>query len=191
MTAAGHRPKHGDDVGLAIWAGIGSSFWPLCRLWCRPRVGAEEGPKDASMSGAGLVSVSSASSIAERQASLPEGIAEHLHRIRPHAMQSHDLGLLDLGEMLKPGVAGPDQRPPRRDGQLGQVRLFSPYATVVRDRDRAGLPIDGFDAQIASICRTHGAGLATRNNSKDFRDTGVGVIDPWQPDPHAPTDPDP
>ncbi len=65
------------------------------------------------------------------------------------------------------------------------------YATVVSDRDRAGLPIDGFDAQIASICRTHGAGLATRNNSKDFRDTGVGVIDPWQPDPHAPTDPDP
>jgi len=65
------------------------------------------------------------------------------------------------------------------------------YATVVSDRDRAGLPIDGFDAQIASICRTHGAGLATSNNSKDFRDTGVGVIDPWQPDPHAPTDPDP
>ena len=45
------------------------------------------------------------------------------------------------------------------------------YATVVSDRDRAGLPIDGFDAQIASICRTHGAALATRNNSKDFRDT--------------------
>jgi predicted nucleic acid-binding protein len=46
------------------------------------------------------------------------------------------------------------------------------------------------EKQIASICRTHRAALATRNNSEDFRDTGVGVIDPWQPDPHAPTDPD-
>lgn len=63
------------------------------------------------------------------------------------------------------------------------------YATIVSDRDRAGLPIDGFDAQIASICRVHRAALATRN-SKDFRDTGIDVIDPWQPDPDVPTDPD-
>jgi predicted nucleic acid-binding protein len=52
-------------------------------------------------------------------------------------------------------------------------------------RDRAGPPIDGFDAQIASICRVHRAGLATRN-TKDFQDTGIDVIDPWQPDQHAP-----
>jgi predicted nucleic acid-binding protein len=63
------------------------------------------------------------------------------------------------------------------------------YATIVSDRDRAGLPIDGFDAQIASICRVHRAAMATRN-SKDFQDTGVDVIDPWQPDPDVPTDPD-
>jgi hypothetical protein len=63
------------------------------------------------------------------------------------------------------------------------------YARIVSDRDRAGLPIDGFDAQIASICRAHRAALATRN-SKDFQDTGIEVIDPWQPVPHAPTDPD-
>jgi predicted nucleic acid-binding protein len=55
------------------------------------------------------------------------------------------------------------------------------YAITVSDRDRAGLPIDGFDAQIASICRTHQAVLATRN-AKDFRSTGIAVIDPWQPD---------
>ncbi|HYY88056.1 MAG TPA: type II toxin-antitoxin system VapC family toxin [Chloroflexota bacterium] len=61
------------------------------------------------------------------------------------------------------------------------------YATIVSDRDRAGRPIDGFDAQIASICRAHRAALATRN-AKDFQDTGIDVIDPWQPDPHAPTD---
>jgi predicted nucleic acid-binding protein len=53
------------------------------------------------------------------------------------------------------------------------------YPMIVTRRDRAGLPIDGFDAQIASICRTHDAALATRN-LKDFDDTGIDVIDPWQ-----------
>jgi len=53
------------------------------------------------------------------------------------------------------------------------------YATIVARRDRLGLPIDGFDAQIAAICRTRGAALATRN-AKDFRETGTDVIDPWQ-----------
>ena len=53
------------------------------------------------------------------------------------------------------------------------------YATIVARRDRLGLPIDGFDAHIAAICRTCGAALATRN-AKDFRETGIDVIDPWQ-----------
>lgn len=53
------------------------------------------------------------------------------------------------------------------------------YATIVARRDRLCLPIDGFDAQIAAICRTRGAALATRN-AKDFRETGIDVIDPWQ-----------
>lgn len=53
------------------------------------------------------------------------------------------------------------------------------YAVVVGRRDRTGTPIDGFDAQIASICRVHGATLATRN-LKDFHDTGIGVVDPWR-----------
>jgi hypothetical protein len=39
--------------------------------------------------------------------------------------------------------------------------------------------IDGFDGQIAAICRTHGAALATRD-VKDFEETGIDVIDPWQ-----------
>jgi predicted nucleic acid-binding protein len=55
------------------------------------------------------------------------------------------------------------------------------YADVVANRERAGNPIDGFDAQIASVCRVHRARLATRN-VKDFRDTGVEAIDPWQDD---------
>ena len=53
------------------------------------------------------------------------------------------------------------------------------YAAIVASRERAGRPIDGFDAQIASICRTLNAGLATRN-VRDFADTGIDVIDPWQ-----------
>jgi toxin FitB len=53
------------------------------------------------------------------------------------------------------------------------------YATIVAHRDRLGLPIDGFDAQIAAICRTRAAALATRN-TRDFQQTGIDVIDPWQ-----------
>ena len=53
------------------------------------------------------------------------------------------------------------------------------YAEVVRGRDQIGLSIDGFDAQIASICRAHDAALATRN-LKDFRHTDLNLIDPWQ-----------
>ena len=54
------------------------------------------------------------------------------------------------------------------------------YGEIVVHRDRAGLPIDGVDAQIAAICRAHGAALATRN-AKDFQETGVDVVNPWQP----------
>jgi toxin FitB len=53
------------------------------------------------------------------------------------------------------------------------------YALVVSHRDGRGLPIGGFDAQIAAICRARGAALATRNLT-DFKETGVDVIDPWQ-----------
>lgn len=52
------------------------------------------------------------------------------------------------------------------------------YAEIVDRRDRLGAPISGYDAQIAAICRTHGASLATRN-TKDFESTGVEVINPW------------
>jgi predicted nucleic acid-binding protein len=54
------------------------------------------------------------------------------------------------------------------------------YASLVADRERDGRPIAAFDAQIAAICQAHGATLATRN-VKDFEDTGVELIDPWQP----------
>jgi predicted nucleic acid-binding protein len=53
------------------------------------------------------------------------------------------------------------------------------YATVVAERDRVGLPINGFDGQIAAICLDQQASLATRN-VKDFAGTGVAVIDPFR-----------
>lgn len=56
------------------------------------------------------------------------------------------------------------------------------YAEIVNSRERAGAPIEGFDAQIAAICRVHGATLATRN-VKDFHDTRIDVTDPWHGSP--------
>lgn len=52
------------------------------------------------------------------------------------------------------------------------------YADLVVHRERTGNPIDGFDGQIAAICRVHGALLATRN-VKDFCETGVATLDPF------------
>jgi len=54
------------------------------------------------------------------------------------------------------------------------------YASIVTARNVIGRPIGGFDAQIAAICRVHGAALATRD-SKGFRGVGVDLIDPWSP----------
>jgi len=52
------------------------------------------------------------------------------------------------------------------------------YARVVVERERVGAPIAGFDAQIAAICRSHHATLATRNID-DFSQLGLNLIDPW------------
>lgn len=46
-------------------------------------------------------------------------------------------------------------------------------------REQAGLPIHMADAQIAAICRAHGAMCATRN-TRDFAQTGVNLFDPWE-----------
>jgi len=52
------------------------------------------------------------------------------------------------------------------------------YADIVVVRERSGRPISAADAQIAAICRSHGALLATRNVD-DFADTRVAVANPW------------
>lgn len=53
------------------------------------------------------------------------------------------------------------------------------YADVLVARELAGAPISTADAQIAAICLTHDAICATQN-TKDFADTGVDLLDPWQ-----------
>lgn len=52
------------------------------------------------------------------------------------------------------------------------------YAWIAAARERGGRPISMADAQIAAICRSFDAPLATRN-TKDFAETGVRVCDPW------------
>ena len=52
------------------------------------------------------------------------------------------------------------------------------YLLIVDIRDRIGSPIDGFDAQIAAICRTHSCILTTRN-IKDLEHIGPDLIDQW------------
>lgn len=52
------------------------------------------------------------------------------------------------------------------------------YAEIVAARRRAGKPIEAFDAQIAAIAATRGAGIATRDSS-GFWDCGVTLINPW------------
>lgn len=52
------------------------------------------------------------------------------------------------------------------------------YATLVSDAEAKGRAASMADAQIAAICRSHGAPIATRN-VRDFEYSGVRVINPW------------
>jgi len=54
------------------------------------------------------------------------------------------------------------------------------YPDIAASRRQSGQPISQIDAQIASIVRSRGARLATRN-VRDFIDCGIELIDPWNP----------
>jgi predicted nucleic acid-binding protein len=58
------------------------------------------------------------------------------------------------------------------------VAAATVFPEIVDQRDRQGAPISGYDAQIAAICRSNGARLATRNE-RDFADVGVELVNPW------------
>lgn len=53
------------------------------------------------------------------------------------------------------------------------------YATLVAAGEAEGRTASMADAQIAAICRSHGAPIATRN-VRDFAFPGVVVINPWE-----------
>lgn len=57
--------------------------------------------------------------------------------------------------------------------------------SIVDIRDRQGTPISGYDAQIAAICRTHDALLATRNE-KDFAGWALNSSIRGEPNSSAP-----
>ncbi len=59
------------------------------------------------------------------------------------------------------------------------------YASLAVLRERSGRPISMADAQIAAICLSHGAALATRNG-KDFAGLALALIDPWLAADHPP-----
>lgn len=56
------------------------------------------------------------------------------------------------------------------------------YADILVTHGRMGRPISMADAEIASICRFHGAVCATRNIG-EFAHTGIEIIDPWRTSP--------
>lgn len=53
------------------------------------------------------------------------------------------------------------------------------YAGLVSQSEAAGRAVGMADAQIAAICRVHGARLATRN-VRDFDRFGLSIINPWK-----------
>lgn len=55
----------------------------------------------------------------------------------------------------------------------------SAYAEIAATRRAMGRPMQVADCQIAAIARSQGMAVATRN-VRDFADTGIDVIDPWQ-----------
>lgn len=69
------------------------------------------------------------------------------------------------------------------DDFSGRVLSFdedaaSNYAQIAASRRAAGRRISQFDGVIASITRSRGATLATRN-AKDFEGCGIEVVNPW------------
>lgn len=57
------------------------------------------------------------------------------------------------------------------------------YAQIMAGREAAGRPMAMADGQIAAICRSLGATLATRNPA-DFAGTGIDLLEPWTA-PHS------
>ena len=98
------------------------------------------------------------------QAEILLGLAlmPHGRRSKSHAQLAHEILNLDFAGRILPF-----------DSQAAET-----YAIIASERRNRGRPIATFDAQIASIARSHNAELATRNVA-DFDACGVKVVNPW------------
>ena len=96
------------------------------------------------------------------------------------------IALLPLGRRRK----GLTDAAERMFGQLfgGRVLAFDSaaaiaYSDLAAKRRTTGLPMSQSDCQIAAICISQDAALATRN-VRDFIDSGLSLIDPWNSEPN-------
>ena len=58
------------------------------------------------------------------------------------------------------------------------ARAARRYGGIVAGRETAGRPVATADSQIAAICASRQATLATRNTA-DFEATGISLLNPW------------
>lgn len=85
----------------------------------------------------------------------------------------------------------PDERAKRLEGGLqtlrrrfaGRIFPFTEeaaliYGEVMGQAARRGIQMSGSDGMIAAVALVNGGRLATRN-VKDFKDTGLTIINPW------------
>ncbi|CAN5220149.1 type II toxin-antitoxin system VapC family toxin [soil metagenome] len=87
------------------------------------------------------------------------------------AGRRRDLLEREIGELAEGGLAGrilPFDEHAARE-----------YGAVVAARESRGMPISQADAQIAAVCLSTGAALATRNTG-DFRELPLTLINPWE-----------
>jgi predicted nucleic acid-binding protein len=99
-------------------------------------------------------------------------VLDWINRQQP---QTLFLTTVNVAELL----AGIEKMPVgRRRSDLHDRRAAEIFALVSTQAQVAGNQMDFADAAIAAIASAHGFDVATRN-VRDFRDTGVAVIDPW------------
>jgi predicted nucleic acid-binding protein len=58
------------------------------------------------------------------------------------------------------------------------MKAAAAYGDIFASRQRAGRPATTIDLMIASIARSHGASMVTRDTG-GFQDCGVTLINPW------------
>jgi predicted nucleic acid-binding protein len=59
------------------------------------------------------------------------------------------------------------------------MKAAAAFADIFATRRRAGRPASAIDLMIASVARSHGASIVTRDTS-GFEDCGVPLVNPWE-----------